>query len=144
MICTFFGHRDAPETIKNSLKSAIIRLIDEQGVRRFYVGNNGNFDFLAQRVLEEISKEENSLEFAIVLSSPCEKAVWGMQEQTLFPEGLEFSLPRFAISKRNDWLIKNSDFVIAYVKHSHSNAYRWVKKAERRGLKVISISDSKK
>ena len=54
MICTFFGHKDAPDSLKNELKSAIIGLIDLYDVKMFYVGNNGSFDSLVQRTLAEI------------------------------------------------------------------------------------------
>ena len=57
MVCTFFGHKDAPDSIKNELKSAINHLVNLYGVRMFYVGNNGSFDSLVQRTLIEIQKE---------------------------------------------------------------------------------------
>ena len=40
-ICTFFGHRDAPETVAVDLRAATVRLIEEQGVSQFYVGTQG-------------------------------------------------------------------------------------------------------
>ena len=42
--CTFFGHRDCPETIKPKIRTAVINLIENHGVTMFYVGNQGNFD----------------------------------------------------------------------------------------------------
>ena len=44
--CTFFGHRDCPETIKPKIREAVIDLIENHGVTMFYVGNQGNFDRL--------------------------------------------------------------------------------------------------
>lgn len=38
MICTFFGHSDTPETVKPTLKTAIIELIEKEHVTGFYVG----------------------------------------------------------------------------------------------------------
>lgn len=46
MICTFFGHRDAPLSIEKELEKIILSLISE-GVDEFLVGNNGSFDLLA-------------------------------------------------------------------------------------------------
>lgn len=49
--CTFFGHRDCPDTIKEKLREALTDLIEHHGVNLFYVGNQGNFDAIARSVL---------------------------------------------------------------------------------------------
>ena len=53
--CTFFGHRDAPQSLRAKLKLKIAQLIIRQGVDCFYVGNNGLFDAMALSVLREIA-----------------------------------------------------------------------------------------
>lgn len=138
MTCTFFGHKDAPNDSEKRLKKIIDDLIENEGVKNFYVGNNGHFDFLAQRVLAEIKSD---IDYAIVLSSINECALADHQDKTIFPEGFENVFPRFAICKRNDWLIKNSDFAIVYMEHKFSNCAKWVEKARKRGLKVINLAD---
>ena len=52
--CTFFGHRDSPETIKPKIRTAVIDLIENHGVTMFYVGNQGNFDRLVRSILKEV------------------------------------------------------------------------------------------
>lgn len=47
-VCTFFGHRDCPESIRPLLRAAIVDLIEKHRVRLFYVGNEGNFDRMAR------------------------------------------------------------------------------------------------
>ncbi|MDD5921532.1 MAG: hypothetical protein PUC57_09460 [Oscillospiraceae bacterium] len=42
-VCTFFGHKDCPETIKPYLREVLIDLISSKGVDTFYVGNQGRF-----------------------------------------------------------------------------------------------------
>ena len=37
--------------------------------------------------------------------------------ETIYPEGLEYTPRRFAISKRTQWMVQQSDYVIAYVEH---------------------------
>lgn len=138
MICTFLGHRNTSSTVKNDIKITIENLIKEN-VREFYVGNNGNFDFLVQQALAEISTTQN-ISYAIVLSRPNEAALSNNQNATIFPEGLENALPRFAIAKRNEWMLKKSKIVIAYTKSHFSNCYKWLEKAEKRGLKIINIA----
>ena len=50
MICTFFGHRDAPESIKPLLRKVLLNLIENQGITQFYAGNQGNFDAIRERI----------------------------------------------------------------------------------------------
>ena len=140
MVCTFFGHKDAPESIKEKLEFEINSLI-QSGIKSFLVGNNGYFDYLVQDLLKYISKDQNNIHYNIVLSKINEQAVSGCQHSTVFPEGLEFAHPKYAICKRNDWLIKNSNIAIVYVTNSYSNCYKWAKKALSNGLKVINLAD---
>ena len=142
MNCTFFGHKDTPLNVKEKLKVAILDLVDNHGVKNFLVGNNGNFDSMAQRVLKEVIRSRDDVTFSIVLSRIDEKALTDNQEMTVFPEQLENVLARFAISKRNDWLIKNSDFAITFVKYTCTNAYKLMNKALKRGLFVVNIFSS--
>ena len=140
MNCTFFGHRDATEDVKKRLKEAILYLVNTEGVRSFMVGNNGNFDYYAQCVLQKIKKEGENISFKIVLSKIDEMALTD-QSQTIFPEGFEKNLPRFAISKRNEWLIKNASFIIAYVKNKYSNSAKLVAKCAKKGLRIINLAE---
>lgn len=142
MVCTFFGHKDTPNHIKTDLQEAILNLIEHEGIKTFYVGNNGNFDFLTQNVLMEITKIRTDITYYIVLSFIDELALSGNQDRTIFPEELARSLPQFAIYKRNDWLIKNSEYVITYVKYSFSNCQKWKEKASKKGLKIINLANT--
>ena len=140
MICTFFGHKNAPVSVKEILKNEILRLADEGGVE-FYVGNNGNFDYYVQEILLDISKTRSDIKFNVVISYLNERVMKKMDKLSLFPEGLEKSLPRFAINKRNDWLIKKSDVAIVYVKNTFTNSYKLMMKAIKRGIKVINLGE---
>lgn len=140
MICSFFGHTDAPENIKNALKNHIVQMI-EKNIFSFYTGNNGKFDFMVQSVLEDLSLQYPQITYSIVLSHIGERAISGNQNRTVFPDGLELVPPRFAISKRNEWLIQHSDIVLTYLKYHSSNCAKWVEKAKRKKLKVINIAE---
>ena len=142
MICTFFGHRDAPDSLKDVLSDTVWSLILKEGVKTFYVGNNGNFDFLVQRLLVEIKRQRKDISYTVVLSRIDEVAVASEQSETIFPDGLEKVPGKFAISRRNDWLIKHSDYVITYTKRKYSNCYNWIEKAAKKGLKIINAADA--
>ena len=139
MICTFFGHSDATNETRLKTKTTIEKLISD-GVRQYYVGNNGNFDYIVQSVLEELSQKYD-INYTVVLSYINEKSICADQYYTIYPEGLERTPLRFAISKRNEWMIKKSNIAVFYVKHSLSNSHKWLEMAKKKGLKVINIVD---
>lgn len=68
MICTFFGHSDAPQSISNSIKNTILSIIKNHGVNKFYVGNHGSFDNMVINILKELAKTNFELKFYIVLA----------------------------------------------------------------------------
>lgn len=138
MKCAFFGHRDAPSSIKPRLDEAIFNLISN-GVDEFYVGNNGNFDLIVQNTLLNMIEKGERLKLRIVLSRIGEIALSKYQEYTIFPEGQEEALPKFAISKRNEWIINKADILIVYSRNSFSNTWKIIKKAETKGKRIIKL-----
>ena len=109
------------------------------GARTFLVGNNGSFDYLVQEALSNISNTRN-IKVSIVLSQINERAISGYQDLTVFPQELAGVPKRFAISKRNDYMLKRADFVIAYVENSISCSAKWLKKAEKAKKKIINLA----
>lgn len=143
-VCTFFGHRDCPETIRPRLRAVVVELIEQHGVDRFYAGQQGAFDAMARSVLRELAKVYHHISYAVVLErlpGPREKAVWDFSD-TIFPEGLETVPPRFAISKRNDWMLKQADFVVTYIAHGWGGAVQYAEKAQRQGKRVLNLAEN--
>ena len=83
MKCTFIGHRMVPSEIQASLEAAVIGVI-KKGVKSFYIGNHGDFDKMATKVLKKLSVSFPQIKYATVLAyMPTTQ-----QENTVFPEGL--------------------------------------------------------
>ena len=55
--CTFFGHRECPDSIKAQLRAELIDLVINHDVDMFYVGNQGRFDAIVRSVLREMKKD---------------------------------------------------------------------------------------
>lgn len=141
--CTFFGHRDCPDSLKQSIRAVIIDLITSYGVDMFYVGHQGGFDRLVRSVLREVTQEYPRVRYAVVQAyMPSEHSVLGDTSDTMLPEGIELVHPRYAISWRNNWMLQKSDFVVAYVAHSWGGAAQYVQKAVRSGKTVINLYHS--
>ena len=137
--CTFFGHRDAPPGIKSSLRQVILDLIERQGVKQFYVGNQGSFDTMARNLLAEF-EQTHGISYEIVLAYlPIQEVPLCDADHTLLPEGIETVPPRFAIEYRNKWMIDHSDIVITYVHRSFGGAAKFKELAEKKNKVVIQI-----
>lgn len=140
VVCTFFGHRDCPETIKPYLREVLVDLITNQGVDTFYVGNQGRFDGIVRSVLRELEKEYPEIRYAVVLAYlPGKKNEYDDFSDTILPEGIEAVHPRYAIDWRNRWMLQRSDFVVTYITHSWGGAAKFAEKAKREGKTVINL-----
>lgn len=135
--CTFFGHSDAPYEIESTLKSKIIDLISDKKVNTFYVGNNGNFDKMVQKILSDLSKQYIVKSYVVLAYLPDKYSDYKLT--TLFPEEIELVPPKFAISYRNKWMIEKADYVITYVAHSFGGAYKAKTLAEKKKKITINI-----
>lgn len=138
--CCFFGHKDTSESIKEKLYATIEELIVEHGVKTFYVGNQGHFDFYARAALQQL-QQKYPIQYAVVLAyMPGEKTEYdAFSDDTMLPEGIEEVHPKFAISWRNDWMLRQSNYVVAYIHHDWGGAARYVQKACRQGKTVINL-----
>ncbi len=143
MTCTFFGHKDSPQSIKPLIKSAIIELIEQKGVNEFYVGNHGSFDSMVKSILAELS-EMYPIKYYVVLAYLSDKGRNSDYLHSLFPDGIEHTPKRFAISYRNNWMINESDYVIAYIAHHFGGAAQFVEKAGKKGKTIINIAEKQK
>ena len=138
--CTFFGHRECPDSIKTQLRGVLIDLITNHGVDMFYVGNQGRFDAIVRSVLRELKKEYPQIDYAVVLAyMPGKRTEYDDYSDTMLPEGIESVHPRYAISWRNNWMLRQSDYVVTYTTHSWGGAAKYEKIARAKNKVVLHI-----
>lgn len=107
-----------------------------------YVGRQGDFDDIVLSVLRELADVYPRVSYNVVLERlPGKRDDPALDLSiTMFPEGLEFAPPRFAISWRNEWMLKQSDYVVTYVTHGWGGAAQFAEKAKRQGKAVIDLA----
>lgn len=142
--CTFFGHRQSPPGLQSQLRSVLIDLIEDQGVRTFYVGNQGSFDHMVCSVLRELSQEYPGITYGIVLKNPStERQDEGPEGEgdshTMFPQGIEMVPKQFAIDWRNHWMLERADYVVTYVVRSWGGAAKLANQAKKMGKRVVNL-----
>ena len=138
--CCFFGHREVIHNIRDNLTAITERLITEDGITEFYVGHQGQFDCMVYSVLKELKVKYPQIRYTVVLAYMPDEHIQELYgEDTLFPDGLESVPKKFAISKRNDWMIQQSSYAVCYVYKITGGAAKFKEKAEKKGLKIICV-----
>jgi hypothetical protein len=70
---------------------------------------------------------------------PGKKTEYNDYSDTMLPEGIESVHPHYAISWRNNWMLKQSDYVVTYTTHSWGGAAQYAKQAKVQRKLVIDI-----
>ena len=150
MIISFAGHSfvasksQVLETVKTHIRDNVV-----DGESIFcYLGGYGDFDELCARACRELKGEIPNIELVYVTPylTLCKQenikrmVKEGLYDASIYPD-IENTPPKFAISKRNEWMMASADLIIAYVKNSYGGAYKSLQVAKRRKKRIINICD---
>ena len=149
MIITFCGHSNClfNDDIKKQLKNILLDEIIKNPTCKFYLGGYGDFDVLCLRTLKELKNDFPDIEL-IFITPYLDKSYSKLEfakyhyDDVIFPP-LE-SVPRkFAILKRNEWMVEEADLVIAYVMYSWGGAAKTLEHAKRKKKTIINLASTK-
>ena len=137
MIVTFCGHRTVyeQERVAAWLQQTVEKLILE-GADCFYLGGYGQFDTLAASVVQKQKERYPQIRSVLVLPYLNRDNDLSPYDETLYPP-LETTPKRFAIAKRNEYMIEAADRVVAYVIHEFGGAYTSLRYAQRKCKRII-------
>ena len=135
--CFFIGHRDAPETLRPLLAAAVERHITQYGVTDFVVGHYGRFDAMAASAVREVKQQHP--EASLVLLTPYYPCLNDTEDFdiTFYPPDMECVPKPFAIVRANEYMIRNSDYLICYDRREIGKTRDFTELArrqERKGL----------
>ena len=146
-ICFFIGHREAPDALLDELTAEVERHITEYNVTEFVVGKYGRFDALAAKCVKAAKKRHPEVTLTLLLPyhpydrpTPTPPGFDG----TFYPPGMETVPKRAAIVRANRYMVEHSNYLIAYVWHSVSNArdlLEYARKLEKREQIKITLFD---
>lgn len=132
-VCALFGHRHVESGLGAILDRAIEHMIVDRGVRTFLVGGQGEFDRMAIAALVRMKAKYPFLDAAEVLAYPPRGGEHPLP--TIYPEGLERVPKRLCYLRRNDWMARQADVVLAYVR-ARGGAAKGVETARRLGKEI--------
>ena len=136
--CFFIGHREASEEIFSALYAAVEQHILEYGVTEFIVGHYGGFDRLAASAVKEAKSFYPEVRLTLLVPyHPAERPIPTPDgfDGTFYPLGMESVPAKVAIVRANRYVVDSVDYLIAYVWHPASNAWKLVEYAKRRKKK---------
>ena len=116
-ICFFIGHRDTPASILPKLQEAVERHITEYCVEEFVVGKYGSFDRLATQTVREAKQRHPKIRLTLLLPYYDPRKTIelpGGFDGSLYPDGLEHTPRRAAIVRANQYMVRHSNYLIAY------------------------------
>ena len=144
MIIAFAGHSfiSSRHEVKEMVKEQIRNNIIDVKLVTCYLGGYGDFDEICARACRELKQEYDDIEVVYVtpyisLSEQAkikEMQSYGLCDTSIYPP-IENVPLRFAISKKNEWMMTNADLIIAYVNRSYGGAYKSLQVAKRKKRK---------
>lgn len=149
MIITFAGHSDTAQ--RPSLMRRVEEILRYHAARQrellCYCGGYGGFDDLCAKVCRKVKKDFPNVRVIFVapyLSKSYQDQMnfylsQGLYDEAIYPP-LEDVLPRFAIVKRNEWMVRQADLVLAYVVVSFGGAAKTLEYARRKGKPVCNLA----
>ena len=139
MTVTFCGHSQVadPGLVAEKLNAVIAELIAE-GADEFLLGGYGEFDGMAARAVANVRKVNPQIRSTLVIPYIERDYDRTLYDGSVYPP-LESVPRRYAISKRNEWMVDNSDVIVACVTHTWGGAATTLKYAQRKKKRIISL-----
>ena len=149
VVISFIGHRHLYNSniLFESVRQAIVENIDFVERVVFFCGGYGDFDDLCARACRSVKQQIKNCEIVFVtpyMTVAQQEKIKGLMELNLYDSviypPLEQVPLKFAICKRNEWMVDQSDFIIAYVEHSFGGAYQSLRYARRKGKRIVNLA----
>ena len=134
---TFCGHSDfnGEREVVDWLRNVVDDLI-HRGADDFLLGGYGGFDVCAASVVWEMKQTYPHIRSTLVLPYLDRDVDAEKYDSTWYPP-LEEVPKRFAIAKRNEYMVDAADVVVAYVKYDWGGAARTLDYARRKNKEII-------
>ena len=139
MIVTFCGHKDIADasTVRAAVDDVLRGLVAD-GADYFLLGGYGGFDSLAAHAVHDLKQQHPEIHSTLVIPYLNREYNTELYDDTTYPS-LEDVPMKFAISRRNEWMVDQADVVVAYVTHGWGGAAATLQYAERKNKRIIKV-----
>lgn len=148
-ICCFAGHSEltGAEEIYERLLTVIERLILDEGVNEFWAGNYGAFDRLCGRAVKQLKGKHSEIKLNLVVPyltaeiNQYKEQYYENYDNIIIADIPEKTPKRAQIIKGNQYMVKNSEYLVCYVSHSFGGAAKTLDFAKKReNIKIINLA----
>ena len=146
-MCTCFGHRETYKDFSRVLSELLEDLILNQGVVEFWTGGMGNFDGSFSAAVRGLKRKYPDIKLILIkpyfsneLNTNKEYYEY-TYDDVVIPDVLVGVHPKSAITKRNRWMVENSNFVVTYVRRDHGGAFEAKKYAAKLDKVIFETND---
>ena len=139
MIVTFCGH--GKETYNDKIRKHLYDTIEtliNQGANEFLLGGYGAFDLLAAHIVKDLKTKYPNIKSINVIPYIDREFDSDLYDCSEYPP-IENVPKRFAILKRNEWMVNRSARVIAVYNGQKSGTKNTIDYANRVGVPVVYI-----
>ena len=146
MIIVFCGHSDYIQNAQDEIK--ILNILEGEvgdAPCEILLGGYGNFDAFAFACARKFKRCHTAVKLTLVVPYlKKSKQIYPKEEfdSVVYPS-LESVPPRYAITRRNRWMIEQADIVVSYVSRQYGGAYTMYLNAKRKGKKTYNIGSLK-
>jgi len=148
-ICCFAGHSKLYnlDEIYHNLVNLIERLILEENISEFWVGNYGDFDKLSAKAVRNLKRKYTDIQLNLIIPyltsdiNENREIYYQKYDKVLMADLPERTPKRFQILKCNEYMVDKSDFLICYVKNNFGGALKTMSYAEKKKhIKILNLS----
>ena len=145
--CCFAGHSEINDTseLYKKLLLTIEKLITNENVTEFRVGNYGKFDGLSAKAVRELKEKYPHIKLELVIPyltasvTQYKEFYYKNYDSLLMAEIPEKTPKRLQIIKCNEYMVNSVDFVVCYINHSWGGAAKTTDFARRKNKTIINL-----
>ena len=147
-ICCFAGHRDIYDnSVADKISETVITLIENEGVKTFWVGNYGDFDRCSAAAVRNLKKLYPGIKLELIIPYPTKEmeryiVYYNSKYDSILMADIPETTPaRLRIRNANRYMVDNSDYLICYVRHSWGGAAQTMEYAEKKkNIRIINLA----
>lgn len=141
MTVTFCGHRNISQAESQRLTSLLYTELEKlikDGADTFLLGGYGDFDLLCAQTVKRLKEKYPDIISTLVIPYIDRDYNKDLYDDSEYPP-LEKVPKKFAILKRNEYMVQKSDVVITYVVFSWGGAYETLQYAKRKKKFIVNL-----
>jgi uncharacterized phage-like protein YoqJ len=147
--CTFAGHREVlVKGVKEQVEAALAMIMSGGSSFEFYAGGMGEFDRICANAVRKMKREQPEKQIRLFLVCPYMTTrinrdgaiLHELYDDIIVLDELADCHYKSAITKRNRWMVEQSDIILAFVQRDYGGAYTTKKYAEKKGITVVEIA----